>query len=136
MGDGGSSFLGAFYGMQCVVAQLATPVPFPVLVLPLANFILDTTYTLFRRMFRGEKWSLAHRSHVYQRMTNLGISHRDVTVVELIAVAAVCLAAACIPVGIQMRIFITSVVFIGLAGASYYFLRKEEGKCADSSCSS
>ena len=45
MGDAGSAFLGAFYGMQSVVAALSTPVPLPVLVLPFANFILDTTFT-------------------------------------------------------------------------------------------
>ena len=32
--------------------ELSTPVPFPVLVLPFANFILDTTFTLFRRLIR------------------------------------------------------------------------------------
>jgi hypothetical protein len=36
--------------------ELSTPVPFPVLVLPFANFILDTTFTLFRRLIRREKW--------------------------------------------------------------------------------
>ncbi len=40
----------AFYGMQSVVAALSTPVPFPVLVLPFANFIMDTTFTLLRRL--------------------------------------------------------------------------------------
>ena len=35
-----------------MVAALSTPVPFPVLVLPFANFILDTTFTLFRRLIR------------------------------------------------------------------------------------
>jgi len=52
MGDAGSAFLGAFYGMQSVVDALSTPVPLPVLVLPFANFILDTTFTLFRRLIR------------------------------------------------------------------------------------
>jgi len=47
---------------------------FPVLVLPFANFILDTTFTLFRRLIRREKWYQAHRSHFYQRMTDLGMT--------------------------------------------------------------
>ena len=46
MGDAGSSFLGAFFGMQSVAAALTTPVPFLVLILPFSNFILDTTVTL------------------------------------------------------------------------------------------
>jgi Fuc2NAc and GlcNAc transferase len=94
MGDAGSAFLGAFFGMQSVVATIATPIPLPVLVLPFSNFILDTTFTLFRRIWRGEKWYTAHRSHYYQRMTNLGISHRNVTLIELLLVAGGCLAAA------------------------------------------
>ena len=94
MGDAGSAFLGAFFGMQSVVAAMVTPIPFPVLVLPFSNFILDTTFTLFRRIWRGEKWYVAHRSHYYQRMTDLGISHRNVTLIELLFVAGGCLAAA------------------------------------------
>jgi hypothetical protein len=43
-------------------------------VLPFANFILDTTFTLFRRLIRREKWYQAHRSHFYQRMTDLGMT--------------------------------------------------------------
>jgi UDP-N-acetylmuramyl pentapeptide phosphotransferase/UDP-N-acetylglucosamine-1-phosphate transferase len=70
--------LGAFYGMQSVVAGLSSPVPFPVLVLPFANFILDTMFTLFRRLIRREKWYQAHRSHFYQRMTDLGMTHGKV----------------------------------------------------------
>jgi hypothetical protein len=30
-------------------------------------FFLDTTFTLFRRLIRREKWYQAHRSHFYQR---------------------------------------------------------------------
>jgi Fuc2NAc and GlcNAc transferase len=94
MGDAGSAFLGAFYGMQSVVAALATPVPFLVLVLPFSNFILDTTLTLFRRMWRKEKWYQAHRTHYYQKMTDIGMSHAKVTGLELASVLASCLAAA------------------------------------------
>ena len=76
-----------------VAAALTTSVPFPVLVLPFANFILDTTFTLFRRMWLKEKWYQAHRSHFYQRMTDLGMSHAKVTGLEMAFVIASCLAA-------------------------------------------
>ena len=94
MGDAGSAFLGAFYGMQSVVASLTTPIPFAVLILPFANFILDTTVTLIRRAWRGEKWYTPHRSHFYQRMTGLGMTHRKVTILELCVLAGSCAAAA------------------------------------------
>jgi len=116
MGDAGSAFLGAFYGMQSVTVALSTGVPFVVLVLPFVNFILDTTFTLFRRMAGGEKWYQAHRSHFYQRMTGLGMSHRKVTSIELLVVAVSCAAAAaCIPVGPAARIAIVIAVATGIA---------------------
>ena len=126
MGDGGSAFLGAYFGMQCVAAHLTTQVPFPVLVLPFANFILDTTYTLIRRAVRGEDWYQAHRSHIYQRMTNLGMTHKTVTSIELSAVAFSCIAAVgCIGTDIYGRIALVTIVIIGFAGAGLYVHRKE-----------
>lgn len=126
MGDAGSVFLGAFYGMQAVVAHLTTPVSFPVLVLPFANFILDTTFTLFRRAVRGEKWHKAHRSHFYQRMIDLGMTHKRVTSIELLVVVATCVVAAgCVRVVIYARIALVGIVIAGLAGAGFCVLRKE-----------
>lgn len=127
MGDGGSAFLGAFYGMQSVVAALSTPVPFLVLVLPFANFILDTTFTLFRRMLGGEKWYHAHRSHVYQRMTDLGMTHGKVTSIELLVVVASCVAAAaCIPAGPAVRIALVISVGAGIACIGIWVWVKEQ----------
>ena len=127
MGDGGSAFLGAFYGMQSVVAALSTPVPFPVLVLPFANFILDTTFTLFRRMIGGEKWYQAHRSHFYQRMTDLGMTHRKVTSIELlVGIASCAAAAACITAGIVVRIALVVSVVGGIACIGIWVWVKEQ----------
>ena len=126
MGDGGSAFLGAFYGMQSVVAALSTPVPFPVLVLPFANFILDTTFTLSRRMFGGEMWFQAHRSHFYQRMTNLGMPHAKVTVVELVTVVFSCAAAMVfIRSGFAARVVILFVVVVAFAAGGVWVSRRE-----------
>ena len=126
MGDGGSAFLGAFYGMQSVVAVLSTPVPFPVLVLPFANFILDTMFTLLRRMFRGETWYQAHRSHIYQRMTDLGMTHKKVTSIELLVVVASCAAAAaCISAGPAVRFALAVSVAAGIACGGLWVRSKE-----------
>jgi Fuc2NAc and GlcNAc transferase len=125
MGDAGSAFLGAFYGMQSVVAALSTDVPFLVLVLPFGNFILDTTFTLLRRMIGGEKWYQAHRSHVYQRMTDLGMTHGNVTSIELLLVAASCAAAALyIPAGPEVRIALVVGVAAGIACGGLWVLGK------------
>jgi Fuc2NAc and GlcNAc transferase len=126
MGDTGSAFLGAFFGMQSVIATLTTPVPFLVLVLPFANFILDTTVTLIRRMLRGEKWYEAHRSHYYQRMTNLGLSHSKVTGVELILVVLSCGAAVWyLRSGLPGRVATVAFVMIGLVVGGIWISRKE-----------
>jgi Fuc2NAc and GlcNAc transferase len=132
MGDAGSAFLGAFYGMQSVVAALSTPVPFPVLVLPFANFILDTTFTLCRRLIRREKWYRAHRSHFYQRMTNVGMTHGKVTSIELLVVVASCAAAAaCIPAGPAVRVALVVSVAVGIACGGLWVRGKERPQNRD-----
>jgi Fuc2NAc and GlcNAc transferase len=126
MGDAGSAFLGAFFGMQSVIAAIATPIPFFVLVLPFSNFILDTTFTLIRRIWRGEKWYQAHRSHYYQRMTNLGMSHQRVTILELLSVAASCVAAsAYLHFGFQGRIAMVVVVLACFVSGGMWVTQKE-----------
>jgi UDP-N-acetylmuramyl pentapeptide phosphotransferase/UDP-N-acetylglucosamine-1-phosphate transferase len=126
MGDAGSAFLGAFFAMQSVLASLVTPVPLPVLVLPFANFILDATFTLFRRLRRRETWYRAHRSHFYQRMTDLGLSHSKVTWMELVSVVLSCVAAALyLQSGFTGRILTVFAVIAGFVAGGIWILRKE-----------
>ncbi len=126
MGDAGSGFLGAFYGMQSVAAHLTTQVPFPVLILPFANFVLDATITLFRRVLSNERWYEAHRSHVYQRMANFGWSHQSVAILELVVVVISCLtAAACVHATISMRVLLTSILLAGIASVGIWIVRRE-----------
>ncbi len=44
-----------------------------------ANFVLDTAFTLVRRILRGERWYDAHKEHFYQRLVRAGKSHTFVT---------------------------------------------------------
>ena len=48
-------------------------------LLLLGVFVLDAGYTLVRRVIAGERWYTAHRSHAYQRLVQLGYSHRRVS---------------------------------------------------------
>ena len=79
MGDVGSAFLGYSLAVLAVIGGLAHP------RLPLAGllvvwpFVFDTTFTILRRLRRGENIFAAHRSHLYQRLVNAGYSHRAVT---------------------------------------------------------
>ena len=81
MGDGGSYLLGYLLAVLCVVGSRTAP--FMVYVLFLGTFIADTTATLIRRILRGEDWFRAHRSHYYQKLTDLGFSHAQVCGINL-----------------------------------------------------
>jgi Fuc2NAc and GlcNAc transferase len=41
-------------------------------------FLFDATVTLFRRFKKGEKLSVAHKKHMYQRLHQTGLSHSQV----------------------------------------------------------
>jgi UDP-N-acetylmuramyl pentapeptide phosphotransferase/UDP-N-acetylglucosamine-1-phosphate transferase len=80
MGDVGSGALGAMLALMAVrVAALGGLII--AAALPLLPFIFDTAVTLVRRIARGERFYTAHRSHFYQRLTILGWSHAEVTLV-------------------------------------------------------
>lgn len=82
MGDAGATFLG--FAFACLaVFGLHAGIPIPRMALPLAPFLLDGTFTIFRRLSKGEKIWTAHRSHLYQRAVQTGLGHRDVLLVYL-----------------------------------------------------
>jgi UDP-N-acetylmuramyl pentapeptide phosphotransferase/UDP-N-acetylglucosamine-1-phosphate transferase len=84
MGDVGSYFFGFFFSVMAIYAsQNRQPgIPFLIFVLLLGTFILDTTVTLLRRIWKRERWFEAHRSHYYQRLVIMGCSHKQVTMLE------------------------------------------------------
>ncbi|TVT82781.1 glycosyltransferase family 4 protein [Pseudomonas sp. H3(2019)] len=66
MGDAGSGFLGIVLGgFSLQAAWVSAPMLWAWLIL-LGVFIVDATFTLFRRLLRGDKVYEAHRSHAYQ----------------------------------------------------------------------
>ena len=83
MGDVGSAFLGfTLATLPIIGAQTDSRLPvFGVLIL--WPFVFDTTFTILRRLQRGENIFVAHRSHLYQRMVIAGYSHRHVTLVYM-----------------------------------------------------
>ena len=50
----------------------------------LGVFIVDATWTLIRRLLRGDKVHEAHRSHAYQYASRHYGSHRTVTLAVLL----------------------------------------------------
>jgi Fuc2NAc and GlcNAc transferase len=82
MGDVGSTFLGfSFAAMTLLgVTRAEEPLACTPIAFALAPFLCDGTFTLLRRLFRGEKIWEAHRTHLYQRAVSSGLQHHDVLV--------------------------------------------------------
>jgi UDP-GlcNAc:undecaprenyl-phosphate/decaprenyl-phosphate GlcNAc-1-phosphate transferase len=89
LGDVGSYFFGGLVGALAIAGLAGGSTPEAVLA-PLLLYLADTGTTLLRRLRAGEEWLSPHRSHVYQRLTDLGLTHVQVSagVGVLIAVSA------------------------------------------------
>lgn len=81
MGDAGSGFLGVVLGILSLQAAWAASNLLWAWLILLAVFIVDATFTLFRRLLRGEKVYEAHRSHAYQFASRSLGSHLPVTLI-------------------------------------------------------
>ncbi|NNJ60661.1 MAG: UDP-phosphate glycosyltransferase [Dactylosporangium sp.] len=94
LGDVGSYGLGG--GLAILVAYAVVHgVPVEAALAPLAVYLTDTGWTLIRRVRAGEPWHQAHRSHIYQRLTDLGWSHgRVATATAVLAGTASAAGAA------------------------------------------
>ncbi|MHC8400015.1 MraY family glycosyltransferase [Pseudomonas sp. MDT1-17] len=79
MGDAGSGFLGIVLGgLSLQAAWVSADLLWGWLIL-LGVFIVDATFTLFRRLLRGDKIYEAHRSHAYQFASRRFGNHLPVT---------------------------------------------------------
>lgn len=84
MGDAGSGFLGITLGVLSLQAAWVAPQFLWSWLILLGVFIVDATFTLLRRLMRGDKVYEAHRSHGYQYASRRFGRHLPVT----LAVAA------------------------------------------------
>ena len=85
MGDAGSGFLGIILAVMSLYAAWTNPLFLWAWLILLGVFIVDATFTLIRRLLRGDKVYEAHRSHGYQYASRKYGSHRAVT----LAIAAI-----------------------------------------------
>ncbi len=115
MGDAGSvslGFLSAATGITGM-AQGIWSLWFPVAVF--SPFIVDATVTLIKRIARGEKIWLAHRSHYYQRLVQMGFSHRLTALLYYLLMAGSGAGAVMVKMNIlPQKIFIIFLVLIYL----------------------
>ncbi|WP_018640454.1 MraY family glycosyltransferase [Parafrankia elaeagni] len=78
LGDVGSYTLGASLAVLALHGAVTT-VPVEAVLAPFVLYLADTGCTLLRRVRQGESWYLPHRTHTYQRLTDVGWSHTRVT---------------------------------------------------------
>lgn len=83
MGDVGSTFLGMTFATMAIIGARYDHSHTSLLVVPmlLFHFIFDTSFTFFRRLLAGERVLQAHRTHLYQLLNRMGLSHTKVTVI-------------------------------------------------------
>ena len=81
MGDAGSGFLGITLGVLSLQAAWVMPQLLWSWLILLGVFIVDATFTLLRRLLRGDKVYEAHRSHAYQYASRRFGRHLPVTLV-------------------------------------------------------
>lgn len=80
MGDVGSIFLGFVFACMAILADRYDLSHTSILVMPLLmlHFIFDTVFTMVRRQLAGEDITQAHRTHLYQLLVRMGLSHQEV----------------------------------------------------------
>ncbi|SDH17011.1 Fuc2NAc and GlcNAc transferase [Pseudomonas benzenivorans] len=101
MGDAGSGFLGIALGVLSLQAAWVAPELLWSWLIMLGVFVLDATWTLMRRLLRGDKVYEAHRSHAYQYASRQFGKHLPVTLAVL---------------GINLFWLLPIAIWVGLGG--------------------
>jgi Fuc2NAc and GlcNAc transferase len=114
LGDVGSGALGFLMVVAGVQAMRATGASVFVVFLPLLPIFLDGTVTLLARWRRGDRLTVAHRGHLYQRLAVRVRGHAPVALGYGVASAAG-LAAAAAPPGSQPVALLAYAAANGLA---------------------
>ena len=83
LGDSGSYGLGGVLA-GLAVSLFAAGLPAEAILAPLGLYATDTSCTLLRRFRAGEVLHHPHRTHTYQRLTDLGYSHLQVSGMVLV----------------------------------------------------
>ena len=93
MGDTGASTLGFLAAALSLWGNREGIFPLWVAVLLFSPFIMDASVTLLRRILTGEKFWLAHKSHYYQRVVELGWGHKRTVLLEYLLMIACSISA-------------------------------------------
>ncbi|GEM18975.1 MraY family glycosyltransferase [Nitrosococcus oceani] len=116
MGDGGSGFLGFLIAAFTFAGHVWWDIPILLWIIVYGVFWFDATVTLLRRILAGERWYSAHCSHAYQRLYQIGWSHRKV----LLAISGINMALVTVALWADANrealpwIFLVTLMFLGI----------------------
>jgi len=79
LGDVGSGALGFAVASLLLRAVVAGRLPWPLALLLVSAFLVDSGVTLLSRILAGKAWWLPHREHLYQWLVRSGYTHLQVT---------------------------------------------------------
>ncbi|MEB0075960.1 glycosyltransferase family 4 protein [Pseudomonas sp. CCI3.2] len=119
MGDVGSSFLGMALAALSIQSAWVRSEYFWAWIILMGVFIVDATFTLVRRLARGEKAYEAHRSHAYQFASRHYRRHPPVTIavglINLFWLLPLATAVACFGLDGAMGILLAYTPLVILA---------------------
>ena len=122
MGDAGSGFLGLTIGLMTLGYGFQAPVLFWCWFILQGCFVVDATTTLLRRVGRGQRPWLPHRSHAYQFAARRYAAHRPVT----LACAGITLfwllpLATTVALGWLDGVWALAIAYTPLVALAYHF---------------
>ncbi|NOY71743.1 MAG: glycosyltransferase family 4 protein [Gammaproteobacteria bacterium] len=122
MGDAGSGFVGLMLGALALYSAHLVPVMLWAWLILLGVFIVDATFTLLRRLLRGDKVYQAHCSHAYQSAARKYGGHRAVTL-SVLAINLFWLApwATAVVLGMVDGILGSVAAYLPLFFLAWYF---------------
>jgi len=120
MGDAGSTFLGAFVFIVLLDMSMQGLVHWATGFILGAAFLADTGYTLLYRIWSGQRWFAAHRSHGYQVLAQTYASHTPVVLILTIVNVLVLLPLALlVNTGMASPVLCLSLAYIPLIVAMH-----------------
>ncbi|MEQ7008245.1 hypothetical protein ABN028_18905 [Actinopolymorpha sp. B17G11] len=116
LGDVGAYAIGMSLAGLALWAAIAG-VPLWSASAPLLVYVVDTGWTLTRRIVCGRPWREAHREHVYQRLVDGGWSHTRSAMLSALAALACCAASI-----VTNSVDVTVGLLLLVVGAACYLL--------------
>lgn len=128
MGDVGSCTLGFLFGLFSIYTEKNEIVSISVWLIVLSPFIGDATFTLIKRMVNGEKWYKSHNSHAYQKLFQLGVTHKQLAISLLIFNITIIWPLAYVANSYRSFEFIMIILTYSMIGAIWFVVQHKHNQ--------